>query len=66
VAWKDNPNRPKYVTKRLAHAWQPYVDSQIRRQITKGVEQEAAVERALDLRDEHIKNGDKPPKRGKK
>lgn len=61
-----NPNRPKFVTKKLAHAWQPYVDSQIRRQITKGVEHENAVERALDLRDAHIKAGDKPPQYGKR
>lgn len=67
MTWSDNPNRPKFVTKTKAHAWQPYVDTQIRRGINSmGLEQEAAVERALDLRDKNIKAGKKPPKNRRK
>ncbi len=66
MVWSDNKIRPKYVTKKLAHEWQSYVDSQIRRQMHKGVMQEIAVDHALDLRDAHIKAGDKPTKRSKK
>ncbi len=66
MAWKDNKERPKYVTKKLAHDWQPYVDSLIRRYVHKGMEQLEAVDRALDLRDEHIRKGDKPPRYGRK
>lgn len=58
-----NPNRPKFVTKKLAHDWQKFVDKMIRRFITQGKPQLEAVDRALDLRDSHIKKGDKPPKR---
>jgi hypothetical protein len=60
--WGPNPERPKGVTRKKARAWQPYVDRQIRNLITRGRPQEAAVERALDLRDAHILAGDKPPK----
>lgn len=63
---KNNPNRPPFVTKKLSHAWQPYVDGQIRRQVHKGVEQLEAIDHALDLRDAHIKDGDRPPQYGRK
>ncbi len=61
-----NPERPSYVTKKDVKDWQPYVGSVIRRQINKGVAQEEAVEHALDLRDKHIKDGDKAPRYGRK
>jgi hypothetical protein len=57
---------PKFVTKAKRKAWQPYVDSMIRRQMNKGIDQEDAVEHALDLRDDNIKAGKKPPKYGRK
>ena len=57
---------PRFVTKAKRTAWQPFVDSQVRRQIHRGVDQESAVEHALDLRDEHIRKGDKPPRYGRK
>jgi len=60
---RKNPNRPAFVTKKLAHDWQRYVDKTIRTLMAKGKAQDDAIERALDLRDFHIKNGDKPPKR---
>lgn len=66
MVWSDNKERPKYVTKKLAHTWQPFVDRTIRTLISKGKSQDYAVDRALDLRDEHIKNKDKPPKGKKK
>jgi hypothetical protein len=66
MAWSDNKNRPKYVTKKKAHLWQGYVDGQIRRAISRGKSQDDAVERALDARDAHIKAGDTPPKYGRK
>jgi hypothetical protein len=62
----NNPNRPKFVTVKLAHAWQPFVDKTIRTFITKGKPQEQSIERALDLRDQHIREGDSPPKYGRK
>ena len=58
-----NPNRPSFVTKKLAHAWQPFVDRTIRMLRSRGKSQDYSVDRALDLRDEHIKEGDKPPKK---
>jgi hypothetical protein len=63
---KRNPNRPKFVTKKLVRQWQPYVDKMIRTLITRGKSQEEAIERALDLRDQKIKEGKKPPKFGRK
>lgn len=57
MAWKDNKNRPKFVTRNLAHAWQPYVDKMVRTFMEKGMAQIDAVDRALDLRDSHIKAG---------
>lgn len=53
--FKSNPNRPSYVTKKKAKEFQPFVDKMIRRYISSGVSQEEAVDRALDLRDSHIK-----------
>jgi uncharacterized protein (UPF0254 family) len=61
-----NPNRPSFVTIKLARAYQPYVDQQIRRMMHKGVTQEQAIDRALDLRDARIKKGLPPPKYGRK
>jgi hypothetical protein len=57
---------PKFVTKKLRKAWQPYVDRTIRSLITRGRSQDAAVERALQLRDNAIREGKKPPKFGRK
>jgi hypothetical protein len=53
----SNPNRPRSVTKKLVRVWQPYVDKMIRRFIHHGTPQLDSVDRALDLRDDHIKAG---------
>lgn len=66
MAWSDNKERPRIVTKKLAHAYQPYVDSIIRKLVHKGVSQENSIERALSLRDERIKKGIPPPQYGRK
>jgi hypothetical protein len=63
---KANPNRPWFVTKKLAVAWQPYVDKVIRKLVKAGSTSVEAVEQALDLRDEKIKDGKKPPKKKKR
>jgi len=57
---------PRYATKQKRIAWQPFVDQQIRRQVNRGTDQDTAVEHALDLRDSHIRKGDKPPRYGRK
>ena len=57
---------PRYVTKEKRIAWQPFIDQQIRRQVRRGTPQDDAIEHALDMRDEHIRKGDKPPRYGRK
>jgi hypothetical protein len=47
------------VTKKLVAVWQPYVSKMIRRFMDLGAQQQDAVDRALDLRDQHIKAGHK-------
>ena len=56
---------PRFVTKKLAHVWQPFVSKQIRTNMTGGLDQDTAVEIALDARDKHIKNGDRITKSGR-
>ena len=65
MAWKDNKERPSFVTKKKAHEWQKFVDKLIRRFITQGDSQLVAVDKALDARDAHIKSGHKLTKSGK-